>query len=280
MQTLVGTISADGSTALFAINPGETLFVSGTVAGGDAFVGQVLIERTANNQTFETARDGDGVAQVYTGTAEEPLEGDALAAVVRNETTKKQFYRVTVSGYDGDAIDYYLEALAGDLTGVVLRGLKGQPILYSRDDGGVQFAGPVGAPSLDSGYVDGEAQKPNLALFPSDVEAAEAITSNGETATAASKDIFGTNITSGASQGSEEVTLEDALTPGHRKLLTFAAQADPGDVINVTGTLADVDAAPLDTLTLDAEGGFVLLEWNGLAWQALYAGDATLTPSE
>ena len=35
----------------------------------------------------------------------------------------------------------------------------------------------------------------------------------------------------------------------------------------------------LDAATLDAEGGFVLLEWTGAAWQVIHSGDATITES-
>lgn len=280
MSSSSGTLTETGAGRALVIGPGESFFASLSVAGGESFTGIARIEQSLNGgNTWEPVVLPDGTVLSYDGT-ETPLTDVILEVIVLLETKQQVLIRAAALDVDvaSDALVYDVEDLLGDLLDVILTDTKGRPVLRMRDDGGVQFAGPVGITNLDGGYIEGAAMNPTIALTPTLLTSTESIVS-GASAVPASVDFYQTHIVTGGTAGAEDVSVEDGVVVGHRKLVVLDTLTDTGDSINLTGTFADVDAAALATLTIDAAGGFVMMEWNGTAWQVRYLGDATATPA-
>lgn len=94
-------------------------------------------------------------------------------------------------------------------------------------------------------------------------------------------------LTTGGTQGSEDVSLGDgtasadnaAAVIGQRKLVYLAVLGDTGDVAALDfANIVDTDGAALQAAELDAADEWVLVEWNGAAWQVVYH-NATITPA-
>jgi hypothetical protein len=108
----------------------------------------------------------------------------------------------------------------------------------------------------------------------------ESVTTNGSTATGLYLFAYNSKITSGGSAGPEDAELGATtfMPVGFRKLITFLTQTDPSDVIVLDhANMVNSAGVALTAATIDAEGGFILVENNGLKWQVIYSGDATLT---
>jgi hypothetical protein len=134
---VLGTFSANGSSALLSVKSRERLYASLIVAGGDSFEGKLRIERSANQLEWELAKDSDGGDQEYIGTVGVPLIDVAAAPILLNETAHRMFYRVVCSAFAHDNVAYAIGDVPGDLLEVLMRDSKGFPILSRRDDGGL-----------------------------------------------------------------------------------------------------------------------------------------------
>jgi len=90
---------------------------------------------------------------------------------------------------------------------------------------------------------------------------------------------YETKLTTGGSAGSEDVNVgdgSDALAIGQRKLITLDTRTDASDVVNLDhANIVNASGVQTTNVDLDAEGEFVLLEWNGAKWQIIYS-DATV----
>lgn len=110
----------------------------------------------------------------------------------------------------------------------------------------------------------------------------EDLESNDATPTEVDTGIYQAKITTSGSEGAEEVTIGDGtgVTVGTRKLITLDTLGDPADSVvldhaNMVGGNHGADA--LASAVLDAEGEFILLEFNGVKWRVLYAATGVVT---
>lgn len=97
---------------------------------------------------------------------------------------------------------------------------------------------------------------------------------SGATAVAVDLGTYKTDITTGDTGGSEDVTIGDGtgVTIGDRKLITLVTRSDSSDVVNLDhANIANASGTQTTNVDLDAEGEFVLLEWNGSKWQVIYS---------
>lgn len=140
--SISGTFADDGASALVAVRPNETIALDLSVAGVEEFVGKVIVERSNNAQVWETVESQTGDAMLFDGTGD-PLTGTVAAEVLLNETSKRQYYRIRVTEFDGDDLIYALTQVTGDAVEVILRDPQGQPVMSRRDDGGIMFHGPI-----------------------------------------------------------------------------------------------------------------------------------------
>jgi len=96
---------------------------------------------------------------------------------------------------------------------------------------------------------------------------------------------YATDIVTGGTAGSEDVTVGDGTVTatnavpviGQRKLYTLKTRTNGADVLNLDhANLVNAAGTAMTNCDLDAAGEFILLEWNGLKWQEIYS-DATIT---
>lgn len=95
-----------------------------------------------------------------------------------------------------------------------------------------------------------------------------------------SKLAYDSQITTGGTQAAETVNFGDGtgMQVGRRKMISLATLTDPADVLTLdAANMVNAAGAALVAATIDAEGGFVMAEWNGAAWQVRYSANATLT---
>lgn len=79
-------------------------------------------------------------------------------------------------------------------------------------------------------------------------------------------DVYETKITSGGSAGNESVTIGagTGCKVGQRKLVTLETLTHASDVIVLDhANIINSANAALAAVTIDAAGGFILLEWTG-----------------
>ena len=92
--------------------------------------------------------------------------------------------------------------------------------------------------------------------------------------------IYETKLTTGATEGAEDVTVGDGagVTVGHRKLITLKTRSHGSDVVNLDhANIANQSGVQATNVDLDAAGEFCLFEWNGSKWQIIHA-NATVAP--
>ena len=95
---------------------------------------------------------------------------------------------------------------------------------------------------------------------------------------AVSTTAYETRMTTGGTEGAENVSIADGTVIGERKLLILTAITDESDtvklahanVVNAAGTAAT-------GVTFDAANEYLLLEWNGAKWQAIYTSATIAT---
>lgn len=97
---------------------------------------------------------------------------------------------------------------------------------------------------------------------------------------------YSTQIVTGGTAGSEDVTLgdgtasadNDAAVVGQRKLLTLKTRTNGSDVVNLDhANMANAAGTDATNADMDAAGEFFLVEWNGTKWQVVYT-NATIAP--
>lgn len=114
---------------------------------------------------------------------------------------------------------------------------------------------------------------------PNDIATSEAVETNGTTPTDLDLTVYQSILTTGGSQGAEDAAIGDGtgITVGQRKLVTLDTLTDPADSV----TLDDANFAQgSDTITaiaLDAEGEFILAEWQGAKWEVIKASSGVVT---
>lgn len=111
------------------------------------------------------------------------------------------------------------------------------------------------------------------------------VTTNDEELESCDRTVFETRVQTSGSQGIEQIVIGEGILsgvrPGTRHLITLEKLGHASDVCTLDhGDIVSSTGAALAAATLDAEGAFVLLEFNGAAWQVIYSKDATLTPAE
>jgi hypothetical protein len=87
-----------------------------------------------------------------------------------------------------------------------------------------------------------------------------------------------TTIVTGGTAGTESVTVGDGTgeVVGTRKLIELGTRTDASDVVSLDhANIVNASGTQTTNVDLDAEGEFVLLEWNGSKWQIVYS-DATV----
>ena len=92
--------------------------------------------------------------------------------------------------------------------------------------------------------------------------------------------VYETKLTTGGTGASEDVNVGNGagITVGHRKLITLKTRTNGADVVNLDhANIANDSGVQATNVDLDAEGEFVLLEFNGSKWQIVYAS-ATVAP--
>lgn len=268
-MTITGTLTDDGASTVVIVGPGETLTAVLTVADTEAFEGIVAIEESANDQTWQTARDVLGASMLFTGTDDVELDGEIVSTTIKNTTTSALRYRVRVSGVEQDGIAFTLANVAGDILYVVLADRDSRPLASVRDDGGLVFHGPVVMETINGQAAGGVVN----------LDSTESVTTNGDTATEVSLSTYQTLVTTGGTDGDEDLTLGDAAAAvvGQRKLITLVNRVGTDTVVLDHANIVDVDGGALVAVELDADDEFILLESNGVAWQVIYH-DATVTP--
>lgn len=106
---------------------------------------------------------------------------------------------------------------------------------------------------------------------------------SGAVAKAADLGVFQSKIVTGATEGSEDVTVGDGTGAkvGQLKLITLVTRSHASDVVNLDhANMVDADGVtPLQNMDLDAANEYVLLKWNGVKWQAV-ATNGTKTAYE
>lgn len=281
MQEITGTLTESGASAAIYVEPNETINVLVSVADMEEFEGTVVVERSRDGVNFETAVDVDNTPLIATGVDMDELTGTIFEAVIRNTDTKRNAYRVRAEVGEADGLSYELIEVTGDRMHVLLRDRNGRPVAWVLDDGSVELSGVKLSGEYLKATEDGEVRDVRLSgLNKVNVEEFEEVTSNGDDATSLSVGQYGVYVTSGGSEGAEDITIASADFVGQRKLVVFAVQTHASDVLALNHSgIVGADGAALDALTIDDEGGFVLIEWNGLKWQVIYSGDATITPS-
>ena len=82
---------------------------------------------------------------------------------------------------------------------------------------------------------------------------------------------YETKITTGGTAGTENISIADGTIVGERKLITLAVRTDASDVVALAhANVVNASGTAATGVTLDAAGEFILLEWNGSKWQAVY----------
>lgn len=76
---------------------------------------------------------------------------------------------------------------------------------------------------------------------------------------------YQTNMVTGGSKAAEPASMADGEYIGQRKVVYLSTLSDPADSVVITG--ANIEDT---SVTLDAEDEYVLFEWDGAAWQAIY----------
>lgn len=100
----------------------------------------------------------------------------------------------------------------------------------------------------------------------------------GAATTVLNPGIYESYITTGGTVGDEDITIGDGtgIVVGQRKLITLAVLSAVDVLVMDFANIVALDGVALQLVELDAAGEFILLEWNGVKWQAIWA-DATLT---
>jgi hypothetical protein len=124
----------------------------------------------------------------------------------------------------------------------------------------------MGDPIKDMGILDKTANPLRKILL----DEHETILS-GAVAKAVDLGVYHTQIVTGATEGSEDVTVGDGTgaVVGQRKLVTLVTRSHASDVVNLDhANMVDTDGSTaLTNMDLDAEGEFLLAFWNGAKWQ-------------
>ena len=101
----------------------------------------------------------------------------------------------------------------------------------------------------------------------------------GGTATALDLTVYQSKVTTGGTAGNESLTLGNGsgAIVGQKKLITMVTRTHASDVIVLDhANILALDGVALQAAALDAEGEFLLVEWTGVKWQAIWA-NCTLT---
>lgn len=94
---------------------------------------------------------------------------------------------------------------------------------------------------------------------------------------------YHTAITTGGTDGNENVTIPNGVIAGQRKLVSLGTRTGTDTVViavtNIDrGLHAGETPATITALNLDAAGEYALLEWSGLKWNILYSNGTITTP--
>jgi hypothetical protein len=270
-----GTFTDIGASVGFMVRPSNTCTLALTIANAETFSGLLAVESSKNGgQSWEPVLDANGDAIVMDGTDSALDDGDNLTVTLVNATNSKQWFRVFVSDAgEDDGISYLFTEVIGDLVGVLLADEKGNPLIARRDDGGMEFLQPVVINELLGLERRGTSEQVTTGAVDQVVDVG----------------VYQTKVTTGGTQGVENLAVGDGtgVVIGTRKLIVLENLSDPSDVLTLDAAnivieeiaahaLVDTD---LSDVTMDAEGAFLMLEWNGAKWEVKHAGDCTLTPA-
>jgi hypothetical protein len=270
-----GTLTDVGGGDIGLINAKESFALSVLVAAEETFTGVARVEISDTyGAAWEAYVDEDGLVHVYSGIAE-ALEGAIVEVTVKNPTNGLRLVRVAVTDAgDADGVTYSGESVIGDRVRVLFYDGTGREVAWLRDDGGIEFLGNLVVSQINGVPTEG--------IITSAIGSFEAILVNGDTPTPASLVVYTTYVFTSGSAGEEALTLGDGtgVVVGQRKLVKLNVQANESDIVVLDhDNMADTDGAPLAAATVDVEGGFILVEWSGVAWQVVFASDATITPA-
>lgn len=140
----IGAIDDNGAYGPVIVQRNERLYYNAVMSGIEEFVGDLRLERSLNGGlSWETALDDDGAAQVIDGTPG-PLTETIVNKTILNDSNTVAWYRVLVTGFDGDNAALTLSQADNDVLEVVVRDSKNRPLISATDDGGLVFHGVIG----------------------------------------------------------------------------------------------------------------------------------------
>lgn len=242
------SLSAAGPSAPFVLAPGERA----TFAVSGSFTGIVTLERSEDRINWKA---------IQIGAADTGFSG----AIVPNaeQPARDVYYRFVADGPDpetafsGEAVVEFTV----DPTAVVeelVHDRRGTAMLSKRQDGALVVPGVL-ASAVDLATV-------------------EAVTTNGDEATAVGLGTYQTRVTTGGSEGAEDLAIGDGTGAivGQRKLITLAAITAEGDSVALDDTNISQGSDTITGVALDAEGEFLLLEWRGATWEVLAASSGVV----
>lgn len=263
-----GSFADVGYSRAVRLRKGESILYALIVAAAESFIGAVQVERSTNGVIWEPVLASDGTPLAFTGTVASPLAGAVASGTIVHSGIKPATYRIACYsiGDTSDALSWELTEVQGERVGVLLRDEYGNPLVYRRDDGTYEIPARVHVPGLQ-----------NLLSH-------EVVPTNGDTAVPIGLDEYETSFVTSGSGGAEDASMGDGtgVQPGTRKLLRLASLGEPGDSVALDhANIVNASGAALQAAALTAEGAYLLLEFNGAAWQEVYASAAgvTLTPA-
>ena len=259
MGKISGSLDADGFSSLLKLDPGQLGGFSCFVSGGQKFEGRVLLEASRNGGlTFEPVYATDGTKLDFTGPDGAELTGAVAGKTIENTNAVPMFCRVRAEAVNEaeDAVNYRVFTWTPATTKARLFDLAGTALIFQRVDGSLvaQMANQPGA------YVD--------------------VYTDGTQTHAIDTGVYETRFVSGASAGNELATIGagTGIKPGHRKLLTFLTRTNASDRIKLDhANILNASGTQTTSVTLDSAAGYILLEWTGAKWKALYSSGATLS---
>lgn len=112
---------------------------------------------------------------------------------------------------------------------------------------------------------------------PNNVTKSETVTT-AASAKAVDLEVYQTKVITGHATGA--LTIANGTIVGQRKLITLLTIGTENDVVNFTEASFSQGADTIDTIVLDAEGEFLLVEWQGAKWEVIKASTGVVTVAE
>lgn len=116
---------------------------------------------------------------------------------------------------------------------------------------------------------------------PNDISTSQDVVTSDAAPEALDLTVYQSKLTTGGSQGAEAVTIGDGtgITVGHRKLVTLETLTDGADSVTLDDGNFSQAADTITAIALDAEGEFLLAEWQGASWEVIAASSGVVTTS-